>query len=225
MRGYLTPAALGLLCVGTGACDAEFSVQRGELGPFRIAALGAVDQIAAAAIWSGEGLHHSQAPTLTWTLDGEPLGEGWDLAVPHQGLLGLEVDDPATGETHTAQVQVGQSPPPLHLERAAVDLSGGLDLEDRRAAVAEPVDTTVPAGHAARLSLQVDSAVPLVARWMAASGAVLPLTDLQADWVPEVLTWDDGVVEQQSAVFIVIHVDAVFSFGGENRMKIDVGAV
>jgi hypothetical protein len=202
MRGFLTPFVLPALCLGFGACDADFSVQRGVLGPFRIAALGAVDGVASVALWSGEGMHHSQAPTLRWTLDGEDLGEGWEVPLTHQGLLGLLVEDPATGETHSAQVDIGQAPGPLRLERAAVDLSAGLDLEDRRTITGEPVDTTVPDGMAARLSLRPEDGVGegLTTRWMAASGTMLPLTDLQADFVAEVLTWNDGAVDERSAL-------------------------
>ena len=53
------------------ACAPPFDVARKDLGPFRIAAMGVHEGQAHAAVWSGEGMAHAQAPTLAWSLDGE----------------------------------------------------------------------------------------------------------------------------------------------------------
>jgi hypothetical protein len=60
---------------------------------------------------------------------------------------------------------------------------------------------------------------------MAASGAVLPLTDLQADWVPEVLTWDDGVVETRTDIGPGLYTGlalAIDGQGGNRRIWTEV---
>ena len=73
------------------ACAEPFDVQRDVLGPFRITAIGVEDGVARAAIWSGEGMVHASSPRLAWTLDGEELGEGYEVAVDGGGELGLVV--------------------------------------------------------------------------------------------------------------------------------------
>ena len=55
---------------GVSGCAEPFEVRRQELSGFRIAAVGVVDGKASAAIWSGEGLGHAEAPILEWSMDG-----------------------------------------------------------------------------------------------------------------------------------------------------------
>lgn len=86
------------------ACAEPFDVRRQDLGPLRIAAVGVVDGRASAAVWSGEGMGHATAPQLTWTLDGDELGTGWDVAVAAPGTLELVVE--AGQEVEHAQVSV-----------------------------------------------------------------------------------------------------------------------
>ena len=98
------------LILGLAACQEPFSVNRRELGPFRIAAVGVVDGVASAALWSGLGLYHDERPSLTWTLDGAPLGEGFDVAVPAEGgQLGLTVTAP-DGRVYVAEVTARAAP-------------------------------------------------------------------------------------------------------------------
>lgn len=52
--------ATGLLLLA--GCHADFTVNRQDLGPFRIAAVGVVDGRAAAAVWSGLDLYTQQEP-------------------------------------------------------------------------------------------------------------------------------------------------------------------
>lgn len=87
------------------ACAEPFDVRRQDLGPFRIAAVGVVDGVAAAAVYSGAGMGHEQAPTLSWSLDGEALGEGWDVPVSGGDELELRVDS-AAGHSASARVSV-----------------------------------------------------------------------------------------------------------------------
>lgn len=196
------------LMFALSACDADFDVSRDALGPARIAALGTQRdpggrQIAAAAIWSGEGLYHDEAPTLSWSVDGAPLGEGWEVEVPASGELGLVVTLP-DGDTLNARVDLVEPPPALTLSREAVDLSGDLGLEARRAVTGEVADDTVAAGQATRLSLSWSAdpgAADYNSHWMLADGVgtVLPLDALVADVLAEAVVWDDGVVESREA--------------------------
>jgi len=181
------------------ACNADFTVSRGALGPFRIAAVGAEigsdgARVAGAALWSGLGPYHDEAPVLSWTLDGTALGEGWDVAVPEAGELGLSVTT-AEGDTLEARVDLADPPEAPTLERYAVSLGDDLSLAARQAATAEAVDDVAPAGSAERLALSwTDAAADLESHWMIQEGrgSLLEEDRFAADVLDETLAWDDG---------------------------------
>jgi hypothetical protein len=179
------------------ACQEPFSVNRRELGPFRIAGVGVLDGVASAALWSGLGLYHDERPTLIWTLDGAPLGEGFDVAVPAEGgLLGLTVTAP-DGGVYVAEVTALVAPIATPtVTRAAVDLSESLDLDARRDVLAESVLGSVAEGQATRLGLTAEGVEGLTWRWMSAGGlgSLLELDPGVADVLAEELEFDDGVL-------------------------------
>lgn len=190
------------------ACNADFTVSRGVLGPARIAAVGAQTGsdgglVAGAALWSGLGPYHDEAPTLSWTLDGAALGEGWDVVVPDAGELGLTVTTP-DGGTLAATVDLAAPPDEPALERYAVDLGDDLSLTARQAAAAEAVDDVAPAGSAERLALSWSGtqAEGLESHWMIQEdrGSLLEEDSFAADVLDEALTWDDGEVTDRQPV-------------------------
>ncbi|MBK9364721.1 MAG: hypothetical protein IPN01_00130 [Deltaproteobacteria bacterium] len=189
------------LLLGLAACQEPFSVNRRELGPFRIAAVGVVDGVASAALWSGLGLYHDERPSLTWTLDGAPLGEGFDVAVPAEGgQLGLTVTAP-DGGVYVAEVTARAAPiAPPSVTRAAVDLSGAVDLAARRDVLAESVSGSVAEGEATRLGLTGVGVEELTWRWMSAGGlgSLLELDPGVADVLAEELEFEDGVLLNRS---------------------------
>lgn len=175
------------------ACDALFDVERHDLGPFRIAALGVIDGQASAAVWSGEGLYHSAAPTLEWSLDGQRLGEGWGLPVDMDaGVLGLTATSPE-GEVRYAEVPVKEAGRVFEINRYAVTLAD-LSLEARLEAEVRAIETTAEAGEAVRVRLGAED--DTVARWMTAmgEGTALELEPLAADLFDEEITFDDGAL-------------------------------
>jgi hypothetical protein len=186
-----------LLMLGLAACQEPFSVNRRELGPFRIAAVGVVDGVASAAVWSGLGLYHDERPTLAWTLDGAPLGEGYDVPVPAGGgRLGLTVTT-SDGGVYVAEVTAREAPINApNVTRAAVDLSESVDLAARRDVLAESVSGSVAEGEATRLGLSGDGVDGLTWRWMSAGGlgSVLELDPGVADVLAEDLEYEDGVL-------------------------------
>jgi len=211
----------GLLLSG---CDASFGVSRQELGPFRIAALGVHDGIAEAAIWSGDGLFHEEAPVLSWSLDGEPLGLGFGIEVPGPGILELEATSP-DGDVRRAEVTVADLPAELALMRAEVDLrQSGLDREDREALEAEGVDAVVASGLAARLELGEPGGESLEAglvRWMRADGAgtLLELTERSADFLAEDVVFEDGEVISRERLDDGLYSLLALHLGGEGANR------
>lgn len=190
MRG-LAPTALLLLA----GCQEPFERRRQDLGPFRIAAVGVDDRgVASAAVYSGHGLAHAEAPTLTWSLDGESIGDGYDVVVPGPGTLSL-IARSYDGFEEQASVTVAVPPAAPALEREAVALDG-LGLEARRAVQGSPVDTAVPEGQATRLRLVPDDGEGLRTRWMTVEGegTLLELDTFEADVLREEVTFDDGEV-------------------------------
>lgn len=190
------------------ACDPNFTVAHGDLGPARIAGLGVTlgadgERVAAAALWSGLGLYHEAPPTLRWTLDGQDLGEGYDVVVPGSGQLGLEATV-AGGQALSAVVTVASPPPATALTRYGVDLGEDLSLTARRAAAATEVADTVEGGQAARLSLSFlsDAAAAYSTSWLLSEGrgTALEVDDTSADVLAEEITWDEGEVEQRLPV-------------------------
>jgi hypothetical protein len=197
------PSSVFTLIFLLPACRAEFDVSRSELGPFRIAALGVEDlgaecPVATAAIWSGEGVFHSQSPQLLWSLDGEAIGEGWNVAVCGDGLLGLVAVHP-DGTIREAQVDARLRIQPLGFRRESVVLPD-LDLSARREIVGEPVRATVPEGEVVRI--QMDGVLGGdTLSWMSPVGQahVLGLNESTADLVME--AWaldDDGLLAERS---------------------------
>jgi hypothetical protein len=210
------------------ACRAEFDVSRSELGPFRIAALGVEDigaecPVAKAAIWSGEGVFHSQAAQLTWTLDGEAIGDGWNVAVCGPGMLGLVAVHP-DGTQREAQVDVRLRSEPLSFQRESVVLSD-LDLNARREVEGEPVRATVLEGEVVRIQMEGLVEGDSVS-WMSPSDQahVLGLNESTTDLVMETWTLDDEglLAERTPESGSSTHLALVFDgIGGNSFMWID----
>ncbi len=183
-------------------CQEPFDVDRKDLGPFRIAAVGVEDGVAHAAIWSGLGAYHDDAPLLSWSLDGAPLGEGFDVAVPESGRLQLAVTAP-DGGVHLAEVDIAPALPAPTLSRQAVAVGDDLSLQARRDAPASDVDTAVPTGQAARLSLSFDEGTDnsgWTTRWMSAlgQGSLLEVEQFSADVLADEVLFEDGVVAERT---------------------------
>ena len=185
------------------ACRAEFDVSRSELGPFRIAALGVEDigaecPVATAAIWSGEGAFHSQAVQLTWTLDGEAIGDGWNVTVCGSGILGLVAVHP-DGSRREAQVSVRLRTEPVSFQRESVILPD-LDLSARREVEGEPVRATVLEGEVVRIHMEGVVEGDRVS-WMSPPNQahVLGLNESTTDLVMETWTLDDeGLLSERT---------------------------
>ena len=183
--------SLGMLWA-LASCDALFTVSRHDLGPYRIAALGVVDEEATAAIWSGEGLFHDTAPVLEWSLNGAFLGSGWGVPVDGEGELELEVFAP-DGSNLSARVDVGEAPAPFGILRESVVLGESLDLEARRDATTHEIIDSADSGEAVRVTLLLDSGT---SRWMSVLGlgTVLEVEERSADLLAEEVLVDKGEV-------------------------------
>lgn len=180
------------------ACAPPFDVARKDLGPFRIAAMGVHEGQAHAAVWSGEGMAHAQAPTLAWSLDGEPLNGSAPVlpeAAADGALLEL-VATSATGEQAQATLTLLRSTQDLQVQRAAVDVGEDLSLTTRRDLPALETQHAAD-GQAVRVSL--DNARGSL-RWMSASGlgTVLELSETQADVLA-----DEVVFENEEGAWVV----------------------
>ncbi len=186
------------------SCRAEFDVSRTELGPFRIAAIGVEDQggecpVATAAIWSGEGLFHSQSVQVKWRLDGEELGEGWAVPVCDVGVLELLAIDPV-GIEREARVDVVVRSGGIAVQREALVLAE-LGLEERRALTGEAVRATIPEGLAMRVHLEGVSDTDFVS-WMSPpdQAHLLGLETGSVDLLMETWSLDvDGVLVGREA--------------------------
>jgi len=216
LRRLVLTASLSLTPVIVG-CDALFDVERRDLGPFRIAAVGVIDGEASAAIWSGEGLYHTTPPTLEWTLDGRRLGEGWGLPVTGGDVLDLKVTSP-DGETLYATVNVQDSPRAFEINRYAVVLTD-LSLEARREAEVRAIDGAAEPGESVRVRLGAEEGT--VARWMTAlgEGTALELEDLAADLFDEEIVFEDDVLESREPLdkAFTHHLALVIDGEGGNR--------
>jgi len=205
-------------------CDASFTVSRQELGPFRIAGLGVHDGMAEAAVWSGEGLFHEEAPVLSWSLDGEPLGLGFEVEVPGAGTLELEATSP-DGDVRRAEVSVADLPAELALMRAEVDLrQSTLGREERVAMEATTVDDMVASGLAARLELGEPEGAELedgLVRWMRADGAgtLLELDERSADFLAEDIVFEDGEVVSRESLGDGLYSLLALHLGGEGANR------
>lgn len=190
------------------ACQEPFNVQRKDLGPLRIAAMGVEEGVARAAVWSGEGLFHSQTPTLTWSLDGQTLGEGFQVAVPGEGSLELQVE--SGGEVLYGTVQIGVGPTLTSFERLAVEVDE-VDLEARLELAEAPL--TAPSEDV-RIRLESDASV---VRWMSAGGegTLMELEEQAADVLGEELVFDDGEVLERSPLEPAVLTQLVLLMDGE----------
>jgi len=202
------------------ACQEPFDVRRKDLGPFRIAAMGVQDGVARAVVWSGEGMFHSHTPALRWTLDGEPLGEGFEVGASSSGLLGLEVEN-AEGELLFGEVLVGPPPALPGFERLAVDIDE-LDLEARRQA-----EESELSGPTQAVRVRLDPIEGVEARWMSAlgEGTLLELEPFAADVLAEEVVFDDGVAVDRWPTEAGIYHQLVLVMdgeGGNNWTWIDV---
>ncbi|MEL6345156.1 MAG: hypothetical protein AAFV53_18760 [Myxococcota bacterium] len=180
-------------------CQEPFDTDRHDLRGFRIAAIGVDDGLARAAVWSGDGPWHEASPTLVWSLDGAPLGEGFDVTVTAGGLLELDATAP-DGQTRSATVTVQSAPfSALSVSRGALVIGEDLSLDGRRSLSADPVDVTAPSGSAMRLTLSGVGA-DQSARWMTAGGTILEVETDAADFFAEEIRFDDGEIEVRAPV-------------------------
>lgn len=214
-----------LLC----GCQGPFSVERHDLGPFRIAAMGVEDGIARAAVWSGEGMYHSAPLSLAWTLDGVALGDGFDVEVAGPGVLGLTAtnDD---GEALQAEVSVADAAPAFVAARSAVDLGDDLSLAARAGAAETDVETSVALDQAMRLRLSFGDQDPsaLSTRWMTADGqgSLLEVEAFAADVLAEELVWDDGELLERTPLDAGVYPQlalVIDGLGGNRWQWIDAG--
>ena len=219
--------SLGLLaCLGApplAACEADFAAQRQDLDGFRIAALGVSEGVATAALWSGEGLYHDVAPELSWWVDGEERGGGWEVAVTEGALVELEVRDP-DGGLHLARLTAASTAGLPGLERARWTPGAALDLATRRAAETEPLAGALPPGDAARLRLTEPGGEALAGqrlRWMLAGGAgtVLELEEDAADFLAEEVVLEDGEVVERRELGAGSYALLALSLDGEGANR------
>jgi hypothetical protein len=193
----LGPALLGLCLAG---CADPFGVERHRLGPPRIAALGVVDGQARAALWSGLGLFHDRAPRWAWTLDGEPIGEGFAAPIPADALEGAELrlDAEVEGEALSARLSLRGDGAPVEVSRHEVLLGADLSVDDRLDREAQPVEVGVGATSAARLRVEDRGGRSM--RWMLAGpeGALLELDADQVDLLRHKVVYEDGELLQRA---------------------------
>lgn len=206
-------AVCGPVVVG---CAEPFDVVRGELGPFRLAALGVHDGVASAAVYSGLGLYHEASPELTWWLDGQPLGSGYDVAVPDGDLLELEVLGPAD-EVLRGQVSVSQvATAPWPLVRSEVD-AGPTDLGERAALPSTEVAHSAAEGLAMRLEPEARGTL----RWMTVSGrgTLIEVGPATADVLAETIEVEDGEVVSRTPVEPGLFPQLLLDLGGEGANR------
>ena len=201
------PLSLAGLLAGLGtlsACAPPFDVARKDLGPFRIAAMGVHDGQAHAAVWSGEGMGHAQAPALEWSIDGQVIGQGNGLVLPDEVLDGALLELVATsssGEMAQGIVTVFRVEQNLQAERAAVAIGEDLSLSARRE-LPNLGAQHGEVGQAVRVSLPGARGT---LRWMSALGVgtVLELSETQADVLA-----DEVVFENEEGAWVVAEREA-----------------
>ena len=220
---------LSLLPIVSLGCRPVFSVYPDELSQFRIMSIGLEDNsafpcpVASAVIWSGDGEFHSQAVSLDWSLDGEPLGQGWDQQVCGGDLLSLTVTSPS-GESLEGFVSVGDGALPIFPTREAVVVED-TSIEERRSLTGSPVSAGVQVGEASRTHLASFQGSDRV-RWMSPvdSGEVLELDVASADILGDTLTLEDGEVVDRASLGVAItshFVVAVDGLGGNHWGWVD----
>lgn len=217
-------ALLPALCLP--ACAPGFTVERHRLGPPRIAALGVIDGELQAALWSGLGLYHDEAPRLRWLVDGLLIGEGFGLRAPTAGLLRLEAE--IDGVERVAELSLPDEPAllPLSIQREELRLGDRLAVEQRRAVEGAPVENGVSDDADARLV--VEGAEGRSLRWMLAGpeGGVLELDATRADLLRHAVEYDDGAVSRGARGPAGVYTALVLAIdgAGSNRWRwVDVG--
>ncbi|MFT5583644.1 MAG: hypothetical protein ACI9VR_001224 [Cognaticolwellia sp.] len=181
------------------ACAPPFDVARKDLGPFRIAAMGVHDGQAHAAVWSGQGMAHAEAPVLEWSVDGQVIGQGNGLILAEDVQDGAVLELVATsaiGEQAQGQLSVIRGAQDLVAQRAAVAVGEDLSLAVRREL--PELDAQHGAqGQGVRVSL---AGARGTLRWMSALGVgtVLELSDTQADVLA-----DEVVFENEEGAWVV----------------------
>ena len=210
-------------------CRPVFSVYPDELSEFRIMSIGLEDNaiffcpLATAVIWSGDGALHSQAVSLEWELDGEPLGSGWDQYVCEGETLSLVATSPS-GEVREGFISIGEATLPLFPTREAVVVED-VSIEARRELVGSPVFAGVQLGEASRTYVDSFQQAERV-RWMSPvdSGEVLELEMSIADILGETLLLEDGEVTERDSLGVGItshFAIAVDGSGGNNWGWVD----
>lgn len=228
IRGRGRRAAAVSLAVGLGGCSEPFDVERGRLGPPRIAAMGVIDGHARAAVWSGLGPFHDRPPRWWWTLDGAPIGEGASAPIPlgaaEGAELALEVE--VEGVALSARLSLRGEGAPFEVSREEVVLGDDLSVEARLTEPSSPVESGVSAGAAARLVVAGRGERQL--RWMVAGpeGDLLELDADRADLLQDEVRYDDGALLRgrrgpaQVYTALVLAIDGA----GQNAWRwIDVG--
>ncbi len=179
-------------------CAEPFDETRQELASFRIAALGVQDGTATAAIWSGEGLFHTAAPGLDWSMNGASIGSGWQVSIQGYGELGL-VATAADGTEREARVSINEAPEGrLGVAREAVDGGEVLDLESRRAVTGVSVDGAVPSDSGVRLVITERQENEQL-RWMLGGGVgtLLELDEDRADLLRAEVVWEEELITER----------------------------
>ena len=201
---------LGLLI----ACQEPFDVNRHDLGPFRIAAIGVDGGIARAAVWSGEGMSHSSSPILSWSVNGEWVGDGYDVPVPDSGQLSLTARN-ERGDERFGQVTINVASQELSLVRQSVALGEDLSITARLALEGVPVSDGVSDGDAARLVLQ--GADGQTVRWMIADGdgTLLELDELAVDVLAEQIVFDGEEVVSREPLDSGVRTVLVLTMDGQ----------
>lgn len=200
----MLPTFALLLALPLG-CQAPFAEDRRDLASFRIAGINANTDASGstqlrAAVWSGLGAWHDIPPDLVWADAKDPTvtatGQAASIAVTLPGavdLTAISADDSAISGSESARLDLqsgGVTPLVDGFSRAAVDLDIsqiGDPISDRMA-LAPGEDVPIPAGGAARLSLEV--ADGLNVHWMATGGQFAELDYRTTDWFAGTAVFD-----------------------------------
>ncbi len=187
-------------------CNPEFDVHRRVLGPYRVAGVGVEKHLgedcprAVAAVWSGKGPYHDEALDLTWTLEGDPLGEGQGVEVCGVGELELEATAPG-GTLHRARVEVSVPAFSWSPVREVLGVPEDVSTAAREELASEGASDAASTDQMVRVTLEGLPDTHEV-RWMtpADGGHALALPGGRADLLALSLELDDGRVEASSPV-------------------------
>lgn len=204
------------VCLAGAACAEPFTVERHELGPPRLVAMGVWEGRARAALWSGQEVH-AQAPVLAWALDGVPLGEGHDVVVPGPGELSLEAT--VAGRQVTGSVMVGDWVS-MNIDKQSVVVGDDASIDGRAGWATTGAVEQAEAGEGLRVAVS-GRPEDATLRWMLASStwSVLELNVDTADVLAETVEFDDGAVSERTpadpgeAAAVVLSVDGTGNTG------------